>query len=395
MHIAQCLDSFLPVVDGVGRVVEHYAHALSHPGNECYVITPVQKSGYRGAYPFEIVDFVSLKVPSHPQYRTGIAVLDSHYMARIKMVELDIVHLHSPGPAGVEALRLAERRKIPLVGTFHSKVYDDFLRATHNDALASLGSRLVARFYERCDEVWTVSEAAAETLRSYGYKNALRVVRHGTEMRTPSPHFEQDARARFGLGQAPILLYAGQIDFKKNLRLVIEAAALLKQRGRAFQFVFAGQGRDRAKLVKMAADRGLDEVLFTGHITDRDLLDGLYMAASLFVFPSLYETAGMVVGEAAMMGTPSVVAENTAPAEVVKDGVTGLVCSNTPESLCEFIEHYLFVMSDDERLSMQRRARAAIPLPWETVMREVEERYEAIIARGRRKKRTRRSSRHR
>jgi hypothetical protein len=66
MNIAQCSDSFLPVVDGVGRVVYQYACSLSLSGNECYVITPLKKAGYRGTYPFEVVDFLSVKVPSAP-----------------------------------------------------------------------------------------------------------------------------------------------------------------------------------------------------------------------------------------------------------------------------------------------------------------------------------------
>jgi len=388
MHIAQCSDSFLPVLDGVGRVVYQYACSLSLSGNECYVITPLQNAGYRGTYPFEVVDFLGVKVPSTPQFRTGIAPLDLHYSTRISMIKLDIIHAHAPGFAGVEALRLAEKLDIPLVGTFHSKYYDDLRRLTHSDVLASLGSRFVAEFYERCDEVWTVSEDAAETLRSYGYKNDITIMQNGTEMRTPSPEFEIDARKRFNLGNESILLYVGQIDYKKNLRMNLEAAALLKKRGHSFKLVFAGQGQDKEKLEKLAVEQGLDKVVFTGHIADRNLLDGLYMAASLFVFPSLYDTAGLVVREAAVMGTPSVVVTNTAPAEVITDGLNGLVCNNTTESLCDVMERYLFVMSDDERAAIRKHARESIPLPWETVMTEVEERYKAIIAKGKRKRKS-------
>ncbi len=389
MHIAQCSDSFLPVMDGVGQVVYQYACSLSLSGNECYVITPLQNTGYRGPYPFEIVDFLSVKMPSAPQFQTGIASFDLHYSKRISMIKLDIIHAHAPGFAGVEALRLAEKLNIPLVGTFHSKYYDDFLRVTHSEALASLGTHFVAEFYERCDEVWTVSEDGAEALRSYGYKNDITIIQNGTEIRNPSPEFETDARKRFNLGDEPILLYVGQIDYKKNLRMNLETAALLKKRGHSFTLVFAGQGQDKEKLERLAAEQGLDKVIFTGHIADRNLLDGLYMAASLFVFPSLYDTAGLVVREAAVMGTPSVVVANTAPAEVITDGLNGLVCNNTPESLCDVMERYLFVMSDDERAAIRKHARESVPLPWETVMKEVEQRYKAIIAKGKRKRKSR------
>lgn len=85
----------------------------------------------------------------------------------------------------------------------------------------------MADFYGRCDEVWTVIEDAAKTLRSYGYKNEITVVQNGTGMRTSSPYLETVARERFGLGEQPILLYVGQLDYKKNLRMLIEATALL------------------------------------------------------------------------------------------------------------------------------------------------------------------------
>jgi len=386
MRIALCSDTFLPIVDGVGRVVYQYASHLAREGHECYVITPFQDAGYRGQYPFEIVDFLSVKVPSAPQYGTGIAPLDLHYMERISRLELDLVHVHAPGFAGVEGIRLADRLNIPLIGTFHSKYYDDFLRITHSDVLASLGSRSVADFYARCDEVWTVSEDAAETLHSYGYNRPIAIVQNGSEMRAPDPAFLQAAKTAYPLGNRPILLYVGQIDFKKNLPRIVEAVALMKEHGHSLQLIFAGQGRDRQKLETMCNTAGLKNVVFTGHILDRDILDGLYMAASLFMFPSLYDTAGLVVREAAAMGTPSVVVKGTAPAEVIRDGENGLICEDSPESLCRAIEHYLFKMDPVDRASMKEQARKTIPHPWEMVMREVEKRYQAASARQRRRK---------
>lgn len=84
------------------------------------------------------------------------------------------------------------------------------------------------------------------------------------------------------------------------------------------------------------------------------------------------------------MGTPPVVVENTAPAEVVTDRVNGLNCSNNPESLCDAMERYLFGMSDDERATVRKQAQSSIPLPWDRVIGEVEARYKAIIAKAKR-----------
>lgn len=385
MQIALCSDSFLPIVDGVGQVVYQYATHLSQSGHECYVITPFQKTGHRGSYPFEIVDFLSVKMPTAPQYKTGIATLDPHYLARIASVELDILHAHVPGLAGIEAIRLADKMNVPVIGTFHSKYYDDLLRVTRSDVLASLGSRFVAEFYELCDEVWAVSHHAAETLHSYGYQGEIVIVPNGSELRTPSPEYERLAREKFNLEDEPILLYVGQLDFKKNLPRIIEAAALINKRGHAFQLVFVGQGKDKERLEKMSVENNLEKVIFTGHLTDRNLLDGLYMAASIFVFPSLYDTSGLVVREAAVMGTPSVVVKDTAPAEVIQDGVNGLLCSDTSESLANAIEHYIYLIDSRERDRIRSHAQEDIPLPWDKIMMEVYERYQRLTS----KKRTR------
>ena len=126
LQIGEFTDTFIPVVDGVGRVVLAYANTLARKGHQVTVVTPMYDTGYRGGYPFELVDFVGSDVPLIKQYKTGEPPLDSHYRARIRMIPLDIVHAHSPFMAGSEALRLARKRDIPMVGTFHSKYKDDF-----------------------------------------------------------------------------------------------------------------------------------------------------------------------------------------------------------------------------------------------------------------------------
>ena len=116
MHIGEFSDTFYPIVDGVGRVVYNYASIIPRKGHECYVVAPMADTGYRGGFPFELVDFSARNVPLQKQYQTGIPFFDAHYGARIAMVPLDIVHAHSPFIAGQEALRLARKRDIPLVG---------------------------------------------------------------------------------------------------------------------------------------------------------------------------------------------------------------------------------------------------------------------------------------
>lgn len=380
MHIGELSDTFYPIVDGVGRVVYNYANIIAEKGHECYVVAPMADTGYRGGFPFELIDFHARNIPLQKQYQTGIPFFDTHYGARISMVPLDIVHAHSPFIAGQEALRLAKKRDIPLVGTFHSKYYDDFYQIMKQELLADLGVKYVVSFYERCDEVWTVSQNSAETLYGYGYQGDIIVLPNGTPDNKPLPGDLAAARQRFGLSaEVPMLFYCGQLNWKKNILRILEAAQLLMQQGVGFQLVLAGQGPDEQEIRRKAEALGLSQrVVFTGHLHEDHLLNGLYQAASLFVFPSLYDTSGMVVREAAAMHTPSVVTRGSAPAEPIVDGESGLLCEDTSEDLARVIAHALG-QPDGWLRQLGENAREALFLSWDRVIDSALERYRNLI----------------
>ena len=271
MKIGQFSDTFLPIVDGVGRVVYNYAAALARRGEECYVIAPMADGGYRGGYPFELVDFVSMELPRQKQYSTGIPQLDGHYDARMRCIDLDIIHAHAPFISGLEAQRLGRRRNVPVIGMFHSRYYDDFYQLTRAEMLANLAVATIVNFYLRCDEVWTVSQSSAETLFDYGYNGEIVIMPNGTPDVSPSEANAAAARTHFQLPQTPILLYCGQMNWKKNILRILESCACLKQKGEAFTLVFAGQGPDAIAIQQKAAEFDLAErTMYTGHITDEN-----------------------------------------------------------------------------------------------------------------------------
>ena len=381
LKIGQFSDTFLPVVDGVGRVVQAYAETLSAMGHQVTVVAPMYDTGFQGGFPFELVDFIGTSVPGMKQYRVGEAMLDAHYRRRIRMIELDIVHAHSPFTAGSEALRLAAVRKLPLVATFHSKYYDDFLKATKSESVAKMMTKFVVNFYDRCDEVWAVGKNTADVLRSYGYNGEIQVMPNGATLRTVRPSDIEEATRRFSLGEDPVVLFVGQMDWKKNILTVLEACAELKKQGRRFKLVLAGQGIDlngiHSKLEELHIE---DRAQMLGHITDTSLLDGLYARASVFAFPSLYDAAPMVVREAAVMGTPAVMVRGSTAAEIIRDGENGFLCENDPGDLARVIGAILDDPAKRDRVG--QAARETIPVPWSKVLETAVERYERLVALG-------------
>ena len=376
MRIIQFSDSFLPVMDGVGNVVYQYALHMGGKGHECYVVAPQTDTGYRGGFPFEIVDYIGVPLPRMKSYIVGVPVLDRHCQNRLGAIRADIAHVHSPFIAGQAGIAWAQRAGVPIVGSFHSKYYDDFLQPTGIELLAEAGVKYVVSFYETCDEVWAVSASSADPLRGYGYGGDIRVMPNGTDARAVSDETVREVCARWALRDgAPVLLFVGQMNWKKNLRCVLEACAALE---RPFQLVLAGQGPHEKEIKRLAEALGIaDQTVFTGHITDPDALAALYRRASLFLFPSIYDNSPLVVREAAAAGTPAVVVRGSSAAECFREGDNGYLCHDDPADLARVIVEAL---SDPDALRrVGQRARDTIPIPWDTLVDDVLARYAALI----------------
>ena len=385
LNVGLFTDTFLPVVDGVGRVVQAYAENLSTLGHQVTVVAPMYDTGFQGGFPFQLVEFIGTSVPGMKQYRVGEAMLDAHYRKRIRMIDLDIVHAHSPFTAGSEALRLAAVRKLPLVGTFHSKYYDDFPKATKSESVARMMTRFVVNYYNRCDEVWAVGKNTADVLHSYGYEGEIQVMPNGATLREVRPSDVEEVNRRFSLEEDPVILFVGQMDWKKNILTVLQACAELKKQGQRFHLLLAGQGIDLNAIRDKVSELNIqDRTQLLGHITDTSLLDGLYRRATVFAFPSLYDAAPMVVREAAVMSTPSVMVRGSTAAEIIRDGENGFLCENEPQDLARVITGIL--ADPEKRNRVGENARETIPVPWSKVLETVAERYERLVALGRENK---------
>lgn len=375
MLIGQFCETYPPALDGVGRVMLSYCQTLEKFGHQALYIAP-DCPGFTEAVGCQTLLYKSVPVPGEP-YHAGIPALTPAYRKAAKELPFDLVHAHSPFMGGRAARRIARRRHIPLVATFHSKYYDDFYRATHSKLLAKLALKYVLAFYRSCDEVWAVNHKTADVLRAYGYQGDIRVMPNGTDYQPLPEETYQAAIRRFPLREGiPTLLFMGQQDFKKNTRSILKACALLKQKGMDYQLLMVGEGQDWERLKALAKELDIaDKVIFTGFIGDRNVSLALHRRADLLVFPSIYDNAPMVVREAATMGTPALLVEGSCSAEGVTHGENGYLCQDSPESIAQGIEAALPTAS-----AVGQRAKETIPIPWSEIVTEALERYQALIA---------------
>jgi glycosyltransferase involved in cell wall biosynthesis len=380
-------DSFTPVMDGVTNVVKNYAYWLDKKYGESYVATPAYP-GYIDREEFPVLRYYSIPLKKREPYRIGLELLDINFRTTIKNISFDIVHAHCPFTSGAIAQQIARKKNIPIVATFHSKFYDDFKQVLKIDAFAKLCTRIVIDFFNRMDQVWTVSKGAADTLREYGYKGHIEVVPNGTDFDIPEnmESLVQKTEKKLGINSSDlVLLFVGQHIWQKNIKLLVDSLSYIKKQI-PYKMFFVGDGYAKEELETYVQKLGLnDRVYFLGKILDRDYLRSLFARADLFLFTSVYDNAPIVVREAAAVGTPSLVIAKSNAAEGIVDNVNGFLSDNDSISYSKRIVE--IINKRDELENIGKKAQETIYRSWESIVDEVYERYVGIIKSFKRKHR--------
>ena len=373
-------DTFPPIMDGVAVCVENYAYWMQQKTGAVAMVTPRAKNADYGQYPYPVLSYASVTVPGRAPYVTGIPQLDPGFGRRLREHEFKIVHAHSPFSTGYLAAKIARKQGVPLVATFHSKFKDDFKKEVHSDFLVRQMLKVVVNFFNKADEVWVPQESVKEVIREYGYKGPLEVVDNGSDLATDYPEsFFSDARTALGVRPDEfVLLFVGQHIWQKNTRLVIDALERLNDL--PFRMFFVGTGYAADEMKQLVHEKGLDgKVTFTGMLTSREEIVKYYAAADLFLFPSLYDNAPLVVREAAALHTPSIMVEGSTAATILRDGENGFLSAGDLDSFAARVRSLMADKALVGRVGLQ--ASRSIVRPWEDVVDEVLDRYEAIIRR--------------
>lgn len=374
-------DNFPPILDGVGMTAQNYAYWLHEKGHEVAVVTPYAPHSREviDAAPYPIYRYPSIPIPFRHPYRFGLPYSSLRFWRQWKQMQFDLVHAHCPFTTGDLALRAHREQNIPLVATFHSKYRQDFEHNVKSGKVVDWMVKKVIRFFEMADEVWIPLPAVEETLREYGFKGHVEVVENGNDFYAPSSVIETmraEMREELGLeADDTMLLFVGQHTWEKNIGFILDSLALIKDK--PFQLFMVGTGYAVREIRHRIKALGLSHrVTLLGNIHDRERLKRIYAAADLFIFPSLYDTCGLVVREAAAMHTPSLMLADSTAATAISDGINGFV---SPNSLDEYAQRIVTLMENPEMVArVGTKASKTISRSWENVMDEVILRYRDI-----------------
>lgn len=372
-------DNFPPVLDGVALTAKNYADWLSLKQEEVCVVTPYAPGMVQDT-PYPIYTYTSIPIPMRPPYRYGIPQIDFSFKKQYKQLRFDLIHAHCPFTTGALALRTAKEQDIPVVTTFHSKYRQDFERAVPSKFIVDIAIKQIVKFYEQADEVWISQSSVEPTLREYGYRGRVEIVENGSDFVTPNPIVDKirySMRGELGLNaDQTMFLYVGQHIWEKNIQFTLEALKQIKHL--PFKLYMIGTGYAESQIKQIIRQNGIEnKVVMLGVINDRELLRRYYAAADLFLFPSAYDTFGLVVREAAAMHTPSILLQNSTIAHNVEDGVNAFLTDDNAQNYARLIRH---LMDHPELIrNVGNTASSMLVRSWESVLDEVIIRYRDLI----------------
>lgn len=384
--LSVCLlnDSFPPAIDGVANAVVNYARVIEGGLGHAAVGVP-DYPGVEDHYPFPVVRYPSVDTTKIVGYRAGYPFSAKH-LAALADEKPDIIHTHCPAMSTVLARMLREQTGAPVVFTYHTKFDIDIRRAIGGHLLQQTAIKLLVDNITACDEVWVVSRGAGENLRSLGYEGDYIVMDNGVDFPRGRSSREETAALRRELGipeETLVYLFVGRLMWYKGIRIILDALSKCRAAGQDFRMVLVGDGMEREEIEACARQMGLMDVcLFTGAVRDRERLRVFFSMADLFLFPSTFDTNGIVVREAAACGLGSALIRGSCAAEGVSDGENALLMEESAGAL------FALLSGPGRDRSLLRRvgqgAMNDLYLSWDDSIRRAYDRYGVVLENYRR-----------
>lgn len=395
MKLAFFTDSFHPELGGIQDSIATQARALAARGHRLVIFAPAPGRGdhrLSGLGPAEIDLGSGVTIARLPSIRlpgsTGqsrLAIGGAAWRERLTRFGPDLIHVHTFLSVGWLGRHAARRLGLPLIGTNHWAADGFGLYAPA--AIEALAARrfmtAVARFYRRCAEVTTPSQATAEAMRRVGFDRPLVVVSNPIDCGLFSPVSagqRQVLRQALGL-IGPTVVYAGRLGIEKKVKVLIEAIARLADRHPGLTLALAGHGTERPALEGFVADLGLTgRVRFLGSLPHPVLADWL-RASDVFAIASTSESQCMALLQAMACGRPAVVADSRALPEVLGPDAGLLARPDDPADFAANLDRLLSDPGRAGRCGEAARARAglasipAVTDQWEAL-------YDSLIRRS-------------
>ena len=377
-------DSFPPEIDGVANAVVNYARIINGGPGKALVVTPDHPQAHDEDYSFPVLRYPSVDMTKQVGYRAGVPFAPN-IQEKLRRWDFDIIHSHCPITSTMLARSLRYGVNVPIVFTYHTKFDIDIANAIRSKLLQGEAKRLLVQNISACNEVWTVSRGAGENLRSLGYEGDYVVMPNGVDL--PRGRVDDALIAAVTAGYdlpagVPVFLFVGRMMWYKGIRITLDALKILADDRMDFRMVFVGDGADKDEIEAYSRSLGLENrVFFCPPIQDREQIRAWYCRADLFLFPSTFDTNGLVVREAAACALGSVLVRGSCAAEDVTDGVNGCLIDGNAQAMAAALRE--LCASPQGMAELGENAQRDLYMSWEDSVKRAYERYGIVIERYR------------
>lgn len=371
-------DSFPPTLDGVTNAAVNYADMIHQYYGKATVITP-KHPGAEDDFPYDIYRYKSFVFDKKDDYRFGWP-FKNHIREDIQRMNFDIIHCHTPLASGYLSRLISENYKVPFIATYHTKYDYDIDARIPTPFLKKFAKQFIVNNMNLATEVWAVSDDAGKNLQSLGYQGYYRVVPNGVDI--PQGKVSQEEMDKVSYKHnlqpdVPVFLFVGRQMWYKNLKVTFDALAILKAKNIPFYLLLIGKGTEQTSINRYIEKCGIEEnTIHVGTISDREILRAYYSRADLFLFPSLFDSHGLVVREAAACACPSILVEGSSSAEGFIDNRTAFLAENNAESFASILMH--LCNNKDLMRSVGEKACQTMYLSWQDAVGMAYNRYMEI-----------------
>ncbi len=373
-------DSFPPLIDGVENAVVNYAKCMTESGISATVATPSYPGADDESFEFPVIRYSSLNTTRKFGYRLGYP-FGRKAVNAIKASNPLLLHSHCPFSSTLLARMVQQEVDAPIVFTYHTKFDIEINKAVEMNFLRKTAKKFLVDNISACDEVWVVSKGAGDNLKSLGYQGDCVVMENGVDLKKglASPELVAELRQKHALpADVPVFLFVGRLMWYKGARIILDGLKMIANDGRDFRMIFVGDSVERPEIEEYAKTLGIHEkCIFTGAVHNREIIRGYFTLSDLFLFPSSFDTNGIVVREAAACGKASVLLRESCASEGIEDGKTGLLIEETGESMAKCLS---FACENREKLKvLGQTAMDEIYISWEDAVEKATKRYELVV----------------
>lgn len=318
LHISLVTETWRPEINGVAMTLGRLTDGLRHLGHRFTLVRPRQHAHDLPAAETGLREVLvaGCPIPGYRGLRFGLPA-KARLLQAWREDRPDVIQVATEGPLGASAIAAAQQLNIPVVSEFHTN-FHAYSRHYGFGWLEGLVTRHLRLLHNKSAVTLAPTFAVARELTDAGYRS-VRVVSRGVDTALFNPQRRSMAlRAQWGISEEQLVItYVGRLAAEKNLPLVTQAFAAIREVHPTARLLFVGDGPMRAQL-----ERSDPSYLFAGMRRAEDLA-AHYASADLFLFPSLTETFGNVTLEAMASGLGVVAYDCAAANELIRDGDNG------------------------------------------------------------------------